>query len=223
MRNPVRSEADAFRLAVGGAGLVGASLALGALASEVAGIALFGGGVVGAVIWDISTKDADRRLSLRDAASEGSRARDSSRRRVLVIANRTLAGEELRTLLRRRGGGGAELRVVAPILASRVHYIASDIDQEREEAQERLAAAIAWASREGLHATGKVGDPNAALGAIEDELRLFGADEVIISTHPPGKSNWLETGIVQRLRDELNVPVTHVIVDLERSWVEALR
>src|SRR5437667_12213268 len=103
MRNPVRGEADAFRLAVGGAGLVGASLALGALASEAAGIALFGGGVVGAVIWEISTKDVDRRLSLREAASEGSRAQASSRRRVLVIANRTLAGGELRTLLRRRG------------------------------------------------------------------------------------------------------------------------
>jgi hypothetical protein len=38
---------------------------------------------------------------------------------------------------------------------------------------------------------------------------------VIISTHPPGRSNWLETGIVERLRDELDVPVTHVVVDLE--------
>ncbi len=223
MRNPVRSETDAFRLTIGGAGLAGASLALGALVSEAAGIALFGGGLVGAAIWGISTKDADGRLSLRDAASEGPRTKDSSRRRVLVIANRTLAGEELRSLIRRRAGGGAELRVVAPILASRVHYIASDIDQEREEAHERLAAALAWASDEGLHATGKVGDPNVALGAIEDELRLFGADEVIISTHPPGKSNWLETGIVERLREELNIPVTHVIVDLERSPVTAAR
>ena len=85
MRNPVRSETDAFRLTVGAAGLAGAPLALGALASEAAGIALFGGGVVGAVIWGISTKDADRRLSLRDAASEGPRTKDSSRRRVLVI------------------------------------------------------------------------------------------------------------------------------------------
>jgi hypothetical protein len=222
MRNPVRGEADAFRITVGGAGLIGASLALGAVAGEVAGIALFGGGVVGAVIWDISTKDTGRRLSLREAASQGSRAETSPRRRVLVIANRTLAGEELRTLLLRRGAGGAEVRVVAPILASRVHYIASDVDRELEEAQQRLAATLAWASREGLHASGKVGDPNAALGAIEDELRLFGADEVIISTHPPGKSNWLETGIVERLQEELNVPVTHVIVDLEHSWVESV-
>jgi GABA permease len=105
--------------------------------------------------------------------------------------------------------------VVAPILASRVHYIASDVDAELAEARRRLDTALDWARAEGLRATGKVGDPNAALGAIEDELRLFGADEVIISTHPPGRSNWLETGIVERLRDELDVPVTHVVVDLE--------
>ena len=64
---------------------------------------------------------------------------------------------------------------------------------------------------QGLEATGRVGDPNAALGAIEDELRLFGADEVIISTLPAGRSNWLETGIVERLREELDIPVTHLV------------
>jgi hypothetical protein len=38
---------------------------------------------------------------------------------------------------------------------------------------------------------------------------------VIISTHPRGRSNWLETGIVERLREELNIPITHVTVDLD--------
>jgi hypothetical protein len=34
---------------------------------------------------------------------------------------------------------------------------------------------------------------------------------VIISTHPRGKSNWLETGMLERLREELDVPVTHLV------------
>ena len=102
--------------------------------------------------------------------------------------------------------------MVAPILCSRVHYIASDVDAELGEARERLATALAWADAEGVAVTGKVGDANAALGAIEDELRRYGADEVIISTYPPGESNWLETGIVERLRDELDIPVTHVVM-----------
>jgi hypothetical protein len=131
---------------------------------------------------------------------------------VLVVANRTLRGETLRAELVRRGRAGAELHFVAPIVTSRAHYIASDVDAELRDARARLDDALAWARAEGLHATGKVGDPNVALGAIEDELRLSGADEVIISTHPPGQSNWVETGVLERLREELDVPLTHVIV-----------
>jgi len=60
-------------------------------------------------------------------------------------------------------------------------------------------------------------------GAIEDELRLAGADEVIISTLPPGRSNWLETGIVERLREDLDIPVTHTVVDLESAGTATAR
>lgn len=215
MRNPIRNETDAFHLAVGGAALTGVSLALGALVNPPAGGALFVGGLIGAFVWELSSKDPDRRRPLREAAAEGRRAAGSPRDRVLVVANRTLQGEDLEAILRSRAERGAELRVVVPILVSRVRYIASDVDKELQEASERLAGALAWAHDAGFEASGKVGDPNVALGAIEDELRRFAADEVVISTLPPGKSNWLETGIVKRLREELDIPVTHVIVELD--------
>lgn len=221
MRNPVRSETDAFYIALGCAALTGASLALGALVDPPVGAALFAGGLIGALLWEIASEDPDRRRPLREAAAAGRRDAPNTRRSVLVVANRTLQGEELAAILRRRAARGAELRVVAPILVSRAHYIASDVDKELEEAQERLGAALAWAQAEGLEASGKVGDPNAALGAIEDELRQLAADEVVVSTYPPGKSNWLETGIVERLREELDIPVTHVVVDFDRTWVAA--
>ena len=50
---------------------------------------------------------------------------------------------------------------------------------------------------------------------MEDALRLFGADEIIISTHPEGRSHWLERGIVEAARERFAVPITHVVVDLE--------
>ena len=52
---------------------------------------------------------------------------------------------------------------------------------------------------------------------MEDALRTFGADEIIISTHPPGRSNWLERGVVEKARERFPVPITHVVVDLERE------
>ncbi|HUR85912.1 MAG TPA: hypothetical protein VMY78_11245 [Solirubrobacteraceae bacterium] len=219
MRNPIRSETDAFYLALGGSTLTGASLSLGALVDPVAGAALFLGGLVGAGVWEFSTKDPDRRQGLREAAAAGRVGASPSRRRVLVVANRTLQEEDLAEILRDRAERGDELHVVAPILVSRMRYMASDVDRELAEANDRLQTALAWANAAGYEASGKVGDPNVALGAIEDELRLFAADEVLISTFPQGKSNWLETGIVRRLEEELDIPVTHVIVDADRSWI----
>jgi len=214
VRNPIRGERDAFALAFGAAALIFASIVAGAVLDPVVGIAVLLGGGVGAVVWSLRTSDPDRRRPLREAAAEGRRrAPQTARRRVLVIANRTLQGSELGEIM--RGHGDAVFRVVAPIVVSRVHYLASDVDRELAEARERLAAALAWAREEGLEASGTVGDPFVALGAIEDELRVFGPDEVVISTYAPGKSNWLETGIVARLREELEIPVRHVTVDRE--------
>jgi hypothetical protein len=47
---------------------------------------------------------------------------------------------------------------------------------------------------------------------MEDELRDFGADEVIVVTHPSERETWQERGELERLRHELDVPVTHVMV-----------
>jgi hypothetical protein len=223
MRNPVRSEADAFHIAVGCAVLIAASLALGALLGPLVGVALLLGAVVGVLFWEVATKDSARRRPLQEAASEAPVRTPPAARRVLVVANRTLQGDELRAELQRRAADGAEFHMVAPIVCSRIHYIASDVDKELEEARDRLSSALAWARDEGLVATGKIGDPNAALGAIEDELRQHGADEVIISTYPRGKSNWLETGILDRLRDELEIRVTHVVVQSDRVPQPAAR
>lgn len=223
MRNPVRSETDAFYIAFGSAAVLGASIALGALVAPVVGIALFAGAVAGAFVWEIATKDPDRRRPLREAAAAGRRNAREGRRRVLVVANRTLVSETLRSELARQARDGAEVHVVVPILSSRIHYVASDIDGELREARARLDDALAWARAHGLQVTGRVGDPNVALGAIEDELRLSGADEVIISTLPRGRSNWLETGIVDRLREDLDIPITHKVVDLDGARITSAR
>lgn len=213
MRNPVRSEADAFHIVIGTGAVAVASVVVGALVSPAVGVALFVGAIAGALLWELLTQDPDRRQPLKEAMALGRLNATAGRRRVLVVANRTLASDELRAEILNRTHAGASVHVVAPILCSRVHYIASDIDRELEDARERLGDALEWAREQGAEITGAVGDPNVALGAIEDELRREGADEVLISTHPPKQSNWLETGIVARLREELDIPVTHLVVE----------
>ena len=66
----------------------------------------------------------------------------------------------------------------------------------------------------GIEAHGEVGDVDP-LVAIEDAVRTFRPDEIVVSTHPEGRSNWLERGVVAAVRERFDVPVTHVVVDLE--------
>jgi hypothetical protein len=70
---------------------------------------------------------------------------------------------------------------------------------------------LAWVREQGIDVRGEVGDPSPTT-AIEDELRKFGADEVIVVTHPTASQTWQERGELERLRRELDVPVTQVVV-----------
>jgi hypothetical protein len=215
MRIPVRSERDAFLLAYGIAAAVGVAVALGVLAGALYGVVLLVGIVIGALVWELRSKDPDRPQPLREAA-EAAPGSDTRRHRVLVIANETVAGRELRDEIMRRAERTPEVRVVCPILPSRAHHITSDIDLELADARARLDQMLAWAGEHGIRATGGV-SADTPLTAAADELRRFPADEVIVSTHPQARSRWLESGLVERLRDELDIPVHHVVVDLERA------
>jgi hypothetical protein len=85
------------------------------------------------------------------------------------------------------------------------------MDREREEARKRLQASLAWAAEQGFAAKGEVGDPDAMV-AIEDELRDFGADEVIITRHPRERTSWLANRMLSHLSRELDIPVREIAV-----------
>ena len=76
--------------------------------------------------------------------------------------------------------------------------------------ERRLERSLAWARERGIAARGEIGDPNPT-SAIEDELRDFGADEVLVVTHPRERQTWQERGELERLQRELDVPVTHIV------------
>ena len=219
MRMPVRSEPDAFRITYGAALAAGLSILLGIATEPVFGAGLFSLIALAALIWDIRSDDPERRQPLRDAEHGPHDEAAGPGPRMLVIANESLGGDRLRDEIRARAGRDAELVVLAPVLTSKTHFAVSDVDREISEARERLRATLSWARGQGFTATGEVGDPNAPFASIEDELRRYGADEVIIATHPEERRNWLEAGMLERLRAELDIPVTEMVVDAEHDEV----
>jgi hypothetical protein len=216
MRVPFKTETDAFRVAVALGLLVGAAVVVGLLASRAYGVVLFAAGVAAGVTFELAGRETDRGSALQEAADAPHRHGASGGKRLLVVTSVKLAGEDLRRELAAAGGPGVELDVLAPILASRSHYWASDLDREGEEAHERLEASLAWAAEQGFAAKGEVGDPDPLL-AIEDELRAFGADEVIVVTHSGERTSWLANRMLGHLARELDVPVREIALGDEQD------
>jgi hypothetical protein len=141
-------------------------------------------------------------------------------RRILVVANETLEGETLHAMIKQKSlGYRANVLVVAPSQPSPMQHIASDENPSRAEAMTRVDESLARLREAGISAHGHVGDSDP-VQAIEDALRTFGPDEVIISTHPEGRSHWLERDVVEHARERFAVPVTHVVVDLDARRTE---
>ena len=213
MINPLRSEAEAFRFLIASIVYFGA-IVIAALINKWFGLAVFI--VLSAIVlgWWLRARREER------PQQTAPRPHAEGERRILVVANETVAGHTLRSMILERSlDVREEVLVVTPALNSPLKHWVSDEDDARAAAQERLDASLAKLADAGVEARGEVGDGDP-LQAMEDALRTFGADEIIISTHPEGRSNWLERGVVEKARERFAVPITHVVVDLEREREE---
>jgi hypothetical protein len=209
MHNPLRSEADAFRwVVIFGVGAVSV-IVLTLLTRPVFGVvwaaALIGFGI------GVAYRGARGSLPRDVVLTRGG----DGRYRLLVVANETVGGEALLDEIRDRcRGRESEILLITPALASsRAAHWASDVDEAMELARQRMELSLIAIGELGLKAKGEIGDSDPNM-AIEDALRVFSADEIVISTHPPERSRWLEHGVVDRAREQIDLPISHVVVDL---------
>jgi nucleotide-binding universal stress UspA family protein len=207
--NPLRSEAEAFRFLIASIVYFGAIVVASVAGGKWVGLGVFI--ALSAVVlgwWARARRDERPQKT-------APRPHAAGERRILVIANETVGGHMLRSAIVERSlDVRQEVLVVTPALNSPLRHWVSDDDEARANAQQRLEESLAQLAEAGVEARGEVGDGDP-VQAIEDALRTFGADEIIISTHPEGRSNWLERGVVQNARERFAVPITHVVVDLE--------
>jgi GABA permease len=210
MRNPIRSEADAFRFVLVTIGYF-ALIVVGSLIDVWVGVGVFVVLTL-AALWWITSRGGDA-----PPAKQVPPPSPPGEHRILVVANETVGGSELLETIRGAvTGRNARVLVVCPALNSPLRHWASDEDEARVAAQARLDASLAAMRNAGVTAEGEVGDGDP-IQAIEDALRTFQPDELIVSTHPPGRSHWLERGVVDKARERFALPVTHVTVDLSAT------
>jgi GABA permease len=210
MHNPLRSEADVFRLVV----IIGAAAALVVALSLIT--RPLWGVLLAALLIGIGIGFAWRATRGSEPRSVEAPSLPDDTRRILVVANQTAAGRELREEIgnRCRGRKCAVMLVSPALVGSRAERWASDIDEGLDLARVRMDRSVKALREVGLEVRAEVGDPDPNM-AIEDALRVFPADEIVISTLPPEQSRWLEHEVVERTRREVELPMTHVIVDLD--------
>src|SRR5262245_33364271 len=107
-------------------------------------------------------------------------ASEDARHRVLVLAvaeASPAAAQRIADIT----GSPSDVRLLVPVPSQRLDRWLSAEDQARHEAEARLARSAGVLVAAGLPVSGSVGDPDPAQ-ALEDELRGYPADEVVLLT-----------------------------------------
>ena len=181
MRNPLRSEAEAYRFLI--VVIIGAAIVIAAaygnmwagVAAAILAFAALGWWLVKEPV--PGAGDSPRKLASGTAPGM---------RRVLVVAP---PGTDAVTV-----PDGAEVLVVVPALASRREALTGAVDDRRHDAE--VTAAALESRLPGARV--EVGADDPAL-AVEDALRVFGADEVLVVG---------DDGMLEAIRERVALPVS---------------
>ncbi len=93
-----------------------------------------------------------------------------------------------------------EIVVIVPALASKVEALTGAVDDRRADAEHTAAALARQLSREGVPVRSEVGADNPVL-AVEDALRTFGADEIVVAG---------DTELADKIQGRATVPVSRI-------------
>jgi methylmalonyl-CoA mutase cobalamin-binding subunit len=136
---------------------------------------------------------------------------------ILVVANETVASDQLLDAVRGEAAAGVDLvTVLAPVNAPSGGYVVYE-DTRRAAAGRRLDRTLGALREAGIAAHGLVVDTSPE-DAVRDALAQLEPkpDRVVVSTHPAQKSGWLRKHVVDKIRDAAgDTPVEHIVVDLE--------
>ena len=132
-------------------------------------------------------------------------------KKILALVSEPISADALRSAAG-DDADDAEVLVVAPALSSRKRFFLADPDPAIERADAVQEETVERLDEEGIDAAGDTGEEDPLL-ALQDALTTFEADEVVLFTHPGGKQNWLEEGLVDEAKGRFDVPVRHLVVE----------
>jgi hypothetical protein len=124
----------------------------------------------------------------------------------LVVANQTVADQQLLDLIKERAADGRHRFVL----------IMPQGEGGEGDPYERLAQVLRRLEEEHIEAVGQVVHPDP-FTAIQNAVRWYPVDEIIISTFAPERSGWLRADLVGRVRSATGKPVEHIVAGNNES------
>jgi hypothetical protein len=133
--------------------------------------------------------------------------------RLLVVADAAIADlDELPPLVRSVIDRAGELYVVTPTLPGRLDWLASQTNPARHAADERLDRVLGQLRAIGAQVDGRTGDEDI-LTAFADAVAEFRPDHILIALRSPDHANWQERGLIARVRERFDRPLTTFSLD----------
>jgi hypothetical protein len=131
-------------------------------------------------------------------------------KKILALVSEPVSADALRSAVE---ADDAEVLVVAPALNTKTRFFLADPDPAIERAEAVQEETVERLNEEGVDAAGDTGEEDPLL-ALQDALTTYDADEIVLFTHPEGKANWQEEGVVEQAREQFAPkPVRHIIVE----------
>jgi hypothetical protein len=129
--------------------------------------------------------------------------------KILVLTTEPVTADQLRAALPADSDPkDAEVMVVAPALhKNALRFWVSDADEAISKADDVSHRSVEQLGADGVSASGDTGegDPDEA---IEDALKTFPADRILIFTHPDSEQRYKEGVDPDELQQRFGVPVT---------------
>lgn len=189
MRNPFRSEARAFRFVLAVAAAAAAVVIADLLAPTAVLIAVSVLAILGVAALYLFDASAAQRIPAAPAHVGG-----PDERRALLLMDEPPGDVGLARL----GQHADRVLVVSLASSSPVRHWLSDVDPARTRARIRMEDTVSRLRALHIDASGVIGDEDP-FNAIDDALRSFGGDEIVVASDNPE--------LIARLRDRYAIPV----------------
>ena len=129
---------------------------------------------------------------------------------LLVVAASGVSADSAGRIIDRHYGDDVAVHIVATASGlSRLDWLTNAEDDGRADAEQRAQDVADAIPAEPVDAG--VGDSDP-VQAIEDQLRTFDAEEIVVLTRSDEHVTWLEDGAADAARTRFPVPVTRLVV-----------